>query len=153
MDGDRRSAQIEQLELVETGRRRRWSEDKKLKIVLESLRSPRLVAATARRYGMSRSLLLRWRRLFRPEPAQQVGFIAAWVVPESWAAPGPVGPAGSGTIEIDFAAGARMRITGTVDAVTLKAVVAALVRWTAAMIPVAYPNCDRATNETAEVAC
>lgn len=35
---------------VETGRRRRWSEDEKLKIVLESLQAPRQVAVTARRY-------------------------------------------------------------------------------------------------------
>jgi transposase len=68
MDSDKRSAQVERLEVVETGRRRRWSEDEKLKIVLESLQASRQVAATARRYGISRSLLLRWRRLFQPEP-------------------------------------------------------------------------------------
>jgi transposase-like protein len=33
---------------VETGRRRRWSEDEKLKIVLESSQAPRRVAAMAR---------------------------------------------------------------------------------------------------------
>jgi transposase len=130
MDSDRRSAQVERLEVVDTGRRRRWSEDEKLKIVLESLQAPRQVAATARRYGVSRSLLLRWRRSFRPEPkdaAHQTGFVPAMVVPESGAAtPGPGGPANSGAIEIEFAAGARMRITGTVDAATLKAVIAAL---------------------------
>src|SRR5690242_15084645 len=120
MDSDRRSAQIERLELVDTGRRRRWSEDEKLKIVLESLQAPRQVAATARRYGVSRSLLLRWRRAFRPEPkdaVHRVGFVPAMVVAESGAPPGPVGPAG-GAIEIEFAAGARMRITGTVDTAT-----------------------------------
>jgi len=131
MDSDRRSAQVERLEVVETGRRRRWSEDEKLKIVLESLQAPRQVAATARRYGVSRSLLLRWRQLFRPEPkdaaAQQMGFVPARVVPDLGAAPGPVGPASSGAIEIEFAAGARMRITGTVDLAMLKAAVAALV--------------------------
>ena len=68
MDSDKRSTQVGRLEVVETGRRRRWSDDDKLKIVLESLQAPRQVAATARRYGISRSLLLRWRRLFRPEP-------------------------------------------------------------------------------------
>jgi transposase len=47
-------------------------------------------------------------------------------VAESGPTPGPVGPAGGGSIEIEFAAGARMRITGTVDAATLKAAVAAL---------------------------
>jgi transposase len=127
MDSDRRSAQVERLEVVDTGRRRRWSEDEKLKIVLESLQAPRQVAATARRYGVSRSLLLRWRRLFRPEPkeaADQTSFVPAMVVPE--AMPGPVRPAGGGAIEIEFAAGVRMRIIGAVDAATLKAAVAAL---------------------------
>ena len=129
MDSDRRSAQVERLEVVDAGRRRRWSEDEKLKIVLESLKAPRQVAATARRYGVSRSLLLRWRRSFHPEPkdaGRQAGFVPAMVVAESGATPGPVRPAGGGAIEIEFAAGARMRITGTVDAATLKAAVAAL---------------------------
>ena len=48
------------------------------------------------------------------------------VVPESGALPGLVGPDDGGAIEIEFAAGARMRITGAVDAATLKAAVAAL---------------------------
>jgi transposase len=130
MDSDKYGAQVGRLEVVETGRRRRWSEDEKLKIVLESLRAARQVAATARRYGISRSLLLRWRRLFRPEPkdapAQQMGFVPARVVSNSGAAPGPVGSAGSGAIEIEFASGARMRITGAVEAATLKAAVEAL---------------------------
>src|SRR5438477_13199466 len=68
MDSNNCSAQVERFEVVETGRRRRWTDDEKLKIVLESLQAPRQVAATARRYGVSRSLLLRWRRSFRPEP-------------------------------------------------------------------------------------
>ena len=37
MDSNKHSAQFERLEVVETGRRWRWSEDEKLKIVLESL--------------------------------------------------------------------------------------------------------------------
>src|ERR1700733_9669598 len=130
MDSDRRSAQVERLEVVDTGRRRRWSEDEKLRIILESLQAPRQVAATARRYGISRSLLLRWRRSFRAEPKgateQHTGFVPAMVVPESRAVPGQVGSAGGGVIEIEFAAGARMRISGAVDAATLKAAVAAL---------------------------
>lgn len=47
MDSVRRSAQVERLEVVETGRRRRRSEDEKLKIVLQSVQAPRQVAATA----------------------------------------------------------------------------------------------------------
>ncbi|WP_430648660.1 IS66-like element accessory protein TnpA [Bradyrhizobium manausense] len=97
---------------------------------MESLQAPRQVAATARRYGVSRSLLLRWRRSFRPEPkvaADQPGFVPAIVVAESGSTSCPVAPSSSGgAIEIEFAVGTRMRITGTVDAVTLKAAVAAL---------------------------
>src|SRR4030088_17764 len=81
MDSHKRSAQLERLEVVDTGRRRRWSEDEKLKIVLESLQSPRQISATARRYGVSRSLLIRWRRAFRAERndgvGQQHGFVPA----------------------------------------------------------------------------
>src|SRR3546814_4905674 len=86
MDSDMRSAQVERLEVVETGRRRRWSEDEKLKIVLESLQVPRQVSATARRYGLSRSRLLQWRRSFRVEQKgaaeRQVGFVPAVVALE-----------------------------------------------------------------------
>jgi len=64
MDVNKSSLQGKRLEIVETGRRRRWSEDEKLKVVLESLQGPRLVSATARRHGISRSLLLIWRRAF-----------------------------------------------------------------------------------------
>src|SRR5213083_3392708 len=97
MDRDRRSAQVERLQVVDTGRRRRWSEEEKLKIVVESFQGSRQVAATARRYGISRSLLLRWRRSFHPEPTdatgQQMGFVPARVVPDAGTTPGPVVPA------------------------------------------------------------
>src|SRR3984893_17101804 len=95
MDSDKRSAQVERLEVVDTGRRRRWSEDEKLKIVLESLQTPRQISATARRYGISRSLLIRWRRAFRAERndgvESQHGFVPAVRSPEAEARPAPVG--------------------------------------------------------------
>jgi len=123
MDSDRRSAQVERLEVVDTGRRRRWSVDEKLKIVLESLQAPRQVAATARRYGVSRSLLLRWRRSFRPEPkdAHQPGFVPAIVATESGPTPcdaeGRRGGAGRWTpTVIPIASGVRVWIaTGHTD--------------------------------------
>jgi transposase len=130
MDSDKDSAQVGRLDVVETGRRRRWSEDEKLKIVLDSLQAPRLISATARRYGIARSLLLQWRRLFRVEQkdaAQQPGFVPAVVVPASSDTAVPAPAAGVGVIEIEFATGSRMRITGVVDKATLTATVAALV--------------------------
>src|SRR2546423_6781685 len=65
MDSHKYSAQVERLELIETGRRRRWADDEKLRIVLESLQTPRAISSTARRHGISRSLLMAWRPSFR----------------------------------------------------------------------------------------
>jgi transposase len=83
MDVHKHSTQIDRLEVVETGRRRRWSDDEKLRIVLESLETPRAISSTARRHGISRSLLMTWRRAFRAEPMgagiQQSGFVRAVV--------------------------------------------------------------------------
>jgi transposase len=131
MDRHTHSAEVERLEVVETGRRRRWPEDEKLKIVLESLQAPRQVAATARRHGISRSQLLQWRRAFRAKRTgaadQQVGFVPAVVVAQSEPPVSPPSAAISGgAIEIEFASGARMRVTGGVDAAILTAAVAAL---------------------------
>jgi transposase len=49
----------------EVGRRRDWSDEDKVRIVEESLRGYRQGSATARRYGISRSLLSIWRREYR----------------------------------------------------------------------------------------
>src|ERR1700750_596148 len=69
---------LNRLEVVETGRRRRWSEEEKARIVLESMSEPRLVAATARRYGLSRSLLVTWRRdLVANRAKSGAGFVHA----------------------------------------------------------------------------
>ncbi len=42
--------EVSRLEVVDTGRRRRWTEEEKLRIVTESLSGPRLGSVTARRY-------------------------------------------------------------------------------------------------------
>src|SRR3954468_7348969 len=77
---------FERLEVVETGRRRRWNEDEKLRIVAESLSGSRQVSSTARRHGISRSLLTTWRRQFRvqPQPGGEAGseFVPVVVHPE-----------------------------------------------------------------------
>jgi transposase len=130
MDSHKHSAQLERLEVVETGRRRRWSEDEKLKIVLESLRAPRQVAATARRYGISRSLLLSWRRSFRPERqepgGQQIGFVPAMVVAETTPTVSAA-PARSRMV-IVIANGRRVIVDAGVDAVALARVLEVLER-------------------------
>jgi transposase len=117
MDVHKHSERIERLEIVETGRRRRWSEEEKLKIVIESFQAPRQISATARRHGISRWQLHEWRRSFRAEQnkaaEQGAEFVPAIVTAEPKAGASElVGSTGAGTIEIDFVSGARMRVTG-----------------------------------------
>ena len=114
------------LEVVETGRRRRWSEDEKVRIVLESLAGPRLVSATARRHGISRAQLLAWRRALCTERSQArpvPGFVPAVIAPE----PPTVKP-GDDRIEIVLARGRRVIVGAGVDAAALARVLDVLER-------------------------
>jgi len=126
---------FERAEVVESGRRRRWSDDEKLKIVLESLSGPRLVAATARRHGISRSQLVTWRRAFQAEPAgspSAPSFVPAIIGPAPAepqpAGPRPEAPAASSRIEIVLTDGRRIVVGADVDAQALARVVAVLER-------------------------
>jgi transposase len=74
---------IGRLEIVDTGRRRRWSAAEKLRIVEESFSAPRLASATARRHGISNQLLLAWRKAYREGRLGDIpGFVPAMIVPE-----------------------------------------------------------------------
>src|SRR5229473_6960306 len=131
MDINKRSAQLERLEVVETGRRRRWSDDEKLRIVIESLQATRAVSSTARRYGISRSLLLKWRRSFSPEPngsgTQQAGFVPAVVVAAETAPTAVAAPA-SGRMVIVVGKDGRVIVDSDVDAGALARVLQVLER-------------------------
>ncbi len=59
------SHQVTRLAVVDTGRRRRWPEHEKRRIVEESLSGPRQASATARRHGISNQLLFAWRKAYR----------------------------------------------------------------------------------------
>src|SRR5882757_9811104 len=121
MDSHKRSTQLERLEVVETGRRRRWSDDEKLRIVTESFQAPRAISSTARRHGISRSLLMTWRRSFGPEPispqSEPSGFarvvLAAEVEPAVGATPT------SGQMVIVVGRDRRVIVDAGVDAAAL----------------------------------
>jgi transposase len=129
MAGHTHGAQVQRLDVVEAGRRRRWSEDEKLRIVAESFGGPRLVSATARRHGISPSLLYTWRRAFRAERigSEDVapGFVPAMIMaetqPDSSAPP-------TGRMEIGVAKGRRIIVDAGVDAAALARVIAVLDR-------------------------
>src|ERR1700721_1642781 len=129
MDVHKRST--ERLEVVETGRGRRWSEDEKLRIVLESLETPRAISSTARRHGISRSLLVTWRRAFRAEPVspdvQQNGFVRAVVVSVGAVAP-ESSTATTGRMVIEIGKDRRVIVDADVDAAALARVLGILER-------------------------
>jgi transposase len=53
MDSHKRSTQVERLEVIETGRRRRWSQDDKKRIVEETLAPGAKVTEVAHRNGIA----------------------------------------------------------------------------------------------------
>ena len=132
MDVNKYSTQIERLEVVETGRRRRWSDDEKLRIVLESLRVPRAISSTARRYGISRSLLMQWHKLICPAPdgaeAELTSFVPATVAPDPSAAPTVPAVPASGSMVIVVGKDCRVIVDAGVDAAALARVLKVLER-------------------------
>ena len=130
MDSNKYSTQVKRLGVVDTGRRRRWTDDEKLKIVLESMQTPRAISSTARRYGISRSLLLNWRRSFCTEPdgaeGQKSGFARAMVVADP-ALSARAAPA-SGRMEIEIGKDRRVIVDAGVDVAALARVLAILAR-------------------------
>jgi transposase len=112
---------VEKLEIVETGRRRRWSDEEKLRIVTESLAGPRQVSATARRHGISPGQLFTWRRELgvqpqRPAiaPPQMVRVRVEDDAKASWS---------PRTVEIVLPSGVRLFVAPDIDPAALRRIV------------------------------
>ena len=104
---------ISRLEIVDTGRRRRWPDEAKVRIVEESLSSPRLASATARRHGISNQLLFSWRKAYRAgRLGARPGFVPAMIVPEP---PEKGTGSGHGRIEIVSTNGRRVMVDRDVE--------------------------------------
>jgi transposase len=121
--------EFEVLSAGDAARRRPWSDADKLRIVEASFAGSRLVSATARAHGISRSLLTTWRRLAREgklcaEPCPSF----APVVLASEAVPRPEPASGRDRIEIVLANGRRLIVSAGIDAAALARVVSALDR-------------------------
>lgn len=134
---------VSTLEVIQTGSRRRWTVEEKLRIVAESFGAPRAVSATARRYGLSSAQLFNWRRLAREGKLAVAdgvaGFVPALVVADKTAgeAPPALGtkaPYGSsegsvrGRMIIALADGRRVIVDSDVDAAALSRVLEVLER-------------------------
>lgn len=99
----------------DVGRRRHWSDEDKVRIVEESLLGYRQGSATARRDGISRSLLSIWRREYHRATlgcSDVSGGFVLLVMEGAASAPMDHAPQGSGDTRIDITLinGRRMTI-------------------------------------------
>ena len=126
-------SKVSRLEVIQTGARRRWTPEEKRRIVAESASAPRLVSATARRYGLSAGQLFTWRRLVGEgrlgAEAEAVSFAQAVISCESATSEPPACPAaGQGRLEIVLGDGIRVIVDQGVDAGAVARLIVALER-------------------------
>ncbi|PYF05920.1 transposase [Rhodobacter viridis] len=107
---------LEVMDVVDTGRRRRFSREEKIRIVEESFSGPNMARATARRYGIALSGLYLWRRQYqRGELGGEVpAFRAVELFPDG-IAPAISTAVTSGLIEIALSNGRRVIVPPDVD--------------------------------------
>ncbi|APO77625.1 IS66 family insertion sequence transposase protein (plasmid) [Rhizobium etli 8C-3] len=102
-------------------RRRDWSDEEKVRIVEESLQGFRQGSVTARRYGLSRSLLTRWRWEYRSgllSSSATTGFVPLTISPSAAAScevASRLRFEDDMTIEIGLPNGRRLTIPASLD--------------------------------------
>ena len=112
-------------------RRRRWSRAEKERIVAAALEPGAVASEVAREAGIHVSQLFRWRQQLCKQTAVAAAFHPVAITPEPAVAAFPPPEPSSeraGTVEIEFATGGRMRISGSVDAATVSALIRMLVK-------------------------
>jgi len=120
--GDRKfRPEIEVLSAEDVPRRRNWDDADKIRIVEESFVGHRQVSATARRHGVSRSLLTTWRRQYRegelggePSPAF-IPLTLASVVPELRVSAASATPAVRPDTRVEIVLGNGRRVVVPLD--------------------------------------
>lgn len=105
--------------------RRRWPEDLKRRMVLESQEPGASVSIVARRYDVNANQLFKWRRDYEASSAGGRSTTGIRLVPVELRPAAPAASA-SGTIEIELVGGARVRAIGAVDAGLLGGVLSVL---------------------------
>ena len=114
---------VRRLDVVETGRRRRWSDEAKLRIVEEAFASGSSVVAAARRNEVDPSQVYDWRKQLYSQISKDVGGFAPVVV-----TPEPTVSFPRGQMEIVCGNGRRIIVDRAADVAALLRVVAGLDR-------------------------
>ncbi len=113
-------------------RRRRWTDADKIRIVEESLRGHRQGSATANRYGLSRSLLTRWRKEYKcgllGAPAAP-SFTAVAIADDRMPSSLPSSATSvADAVEITLTNGRRLKVGSSIEAAALARLVQVLDR-------------------------
>jgi transposase len=126
-------AQVEVITSVQ--RRRHWSREEKERIVAAAMEPGAIASEVARAAGIHSSQLFRWRQQLCERAQIPAVFNSVTITPEAAVATPPLpertGSASletPGVIEIEFATGGRMRISGSVAASTVSALMKALAK-------------------------
>ena len=120
---------LEVMDVVDTGRRRRFSIAEKIRIVEESQSGPNMVRSTARRYRVSVSGLYLWRRQYQRGELDGSAptFHAVELFPAAAASETPV-PCGASRVEIVLMGGRRLVVTEMIDPAVLTRLVSVVER-------------------------
>ncbi len=133
MSDHRYRPEVEILSVTDTGRRRRWTDAQKVRIVEESFGPRGSMSETARRHDIGRTLLVRWRRQYRngalAGSAAPLRFMPVTLAPPESAAkppePEPV-PTSIDRAEITLLNGRRLSVAAMIDPAVLTRLVQAL---------------------------
>lgn len=120
------------MDIILGNERKRWSEDQKREIVAETIAAGE-VTGVARRHGANPSMVFGWRKRFLAEQrtceTQPPAFMPIALAPPAPAErPASNGACDTPTIDLAFACGARLRVTGAVDPELVAGIVKALKR-------------------------
>jgi len=118
-----------QVEVITSVQRRRsWSRSEKERIVTAAMEPGAVASEVARAAGIHVSQLFRWRQQLCEWSQVPAAFNPVAITPEPESALAPAVAERAGVIEIEFATGGRMRITGPADARTVTALMQALAK-------------------------
>jgi transposase len=121
-------AEVEVITSVQ--RRRRWSRSEKERIVAAALEPGAVASEVARAAGIHTSQLFRWRQQLCERREVAPAFAAVTIAGETSGGSTRALSGRSGLVEVEFASGTRLRISGAVDAAVVSAVVRSLANGT-----------------------